>query len=137
MDLDGGLKMQIDINDRGLRFLAESDHYVLKCFYESAELFSKGNKQHITSVGNFYGDPEGGMIDWNERFCVTFGCGYIVYYIREPFESFMYDRKTSQWIEAGNNPDNVDWIKSVRQISDNEIEITDEDNITKIITIPL
>ena len=125
--------MQLDPTDW---IIAESDHYYIKGFYESAVLFSKITDKRIADIGDFYGDPEGGIIDVNERFCVTFGCGYVIYYIREPFESFMYGQKTSQWIEAGNNPDNVDWIKRVRQISDTEIELTDYDDNTRIIKIP-
>ena len=49
----------------------------------------------------------------------------------------MYDEDTKQWIEDGRNADNTKWIEAVRQISDNEVEITDEYGNTEIIEIPM
>ena len=147
--------------------LAESEHYYLKKCYEDASLFSKEDGRLITSVGDFYGDPDGGIIDRNERFCVTYGCGYIIYFIREPFEGYMYENMLTpkippnvdplmegifiahnkylethkiipQWIEYGrDDPHNIEWIESVRQISDDEVEITNCNDETYIVKIPL
>ncbi len=115
--------------------IAESKNYLIKGHYESCSLYSKNDNKKITCVGDFYGDPVDGMIDWNEKFCVTVGCGYIIYYLKTPFESYMYNIDTKQWIESGRNPHCINWIKKVRQLSDNEIEITDEDDHVEVIRV--
>ena len=117
--------------------LAESENYYIKGTFESADLYSKSDNRRIAQVGDFYGDPEDGLIDRYERFCITVGCGYIIYFLREPFEDYMYDKNTKQWIEGGRNADNTKWIEAVRQVSDNEAEITDEYGNTEIIEIPM
>ena len=44
---------------------------------------------------------------------------------------------TNQWIEEGREPVQIDWIERVRQISDNEIELTNADGKTKTVCVPL
>lgn len=129
--------MQCSNNFPGDWIIAESDNYYIKGAYESAELFSKADDKLIACIGDHYGDTVDGIIDRNERFCVTVGCGYIVYYIREPFESYPCNRSSTQWIESGNDPDNIKGIDNVRQISDNEIELTDENGNIETVTIPI
>lgn len=115
--------------------IAESNNYYLRGAYERAELFSKTQNKKIIDVGEHYGDTVDGIIDWNEHFCVTVGCGYIIYFIKEPFQSYMYEQSTSQWIESGRNPKNVHYYKKVNQISDTEIELTDENENVEILKI--
>lgn len=76
--------------------IAESENYIIKGEYEDATLIRKSDGSRIACVGNFYGDPVDGIIDINEKFCVTVGCGVIVYRLKEPFESYMYNRITEQ-----------------------------------------
>ena len=109
--------------------MAESEHYVLQANYEEVALRRKSDNALIAYVGDFYGDAVAGIIDADEKFCVTVGCGVIVYKLQEPFESYMYDRSTSQWYEFGRNPADIDWIDDVRQIGPNEIELTDVSGI--------
>ncbi len=47
----------------------------------------------------------------------------------------MYEQSTSQWIENGRNPENVRYYKKVSQISDTEIELTDENENVEILKI--
>jgi len=117
--------------------IAESKNYVIKGTYETATLVRKSDGSEITSVGDFYGNPADGIIDLNERYCVTVGCGVIVYKLREPFEDYMYNTITDQWYEFGRGPENIEWIEEVKQISDDEVELTDEDGNTRIITIEI
>ena len=49
----------------------------------------------------------------------------------------MYDTVTDQWYEFGRGPENTEWIEEVDQISDNEVEITDEEGNSRIITIDI
>lgn len=117
--------------------IAESENYILRGEYEGAELIQKSDGKRITSVGDFYGEPIAGIIDKNEKYCVTVGCGVIVYKLIEPFEEYMYNRNTKQWFEFGRGPENIEWTNSVKQVSDNEIELTDADGETKIIRIDM
>ena len=117
--------------------IAESEHCYIAGEWEAAYLYSKQDGRLIARVGDHYGDVQGGIIDKNERFCVTVGCGYIIYYLREPFEPYAYDRASAQWTESGRDPGSVTWLENVRQISDSEIELTDENGNTETIMIPL
>lgn len=117
--------------------IAESEHYQIRGCNEEANLHSKEDGHYITCVGDFYGNPTTGLIDKNERFCVTAGCGYIIYYLREPMETYMYNMNTAQWAEDGREPDAIRWIERVRQISDNEIELTDEEGNTETVCVPI
>lgn len=116
------------------KVLAESRNYYLKAEYEEVYLCSKSSGIKIAKVGDFYGDPSDGVIDVNERFCVTVGCGYIIYFLREPFESYEYEIKTSQLAEWGRYADNIIWIKAVKQTG-GEVEITLESGETQIIGV--
>ena len=117
--------------------IAESEHYRIKGRFEEADMHKKDDDSYITCVGDFYGDPHDGIIDKNERFCVTVGCGYIIYYLEDPFETYDYGKKTSQWIEAGRDPDNILWIEAVHQIGDTEIELEIEDGRKITVQIPI
>jgi hypothetical protein len=79
------------------------------------------------SVGNFYGDAEFALIDRNERFVVTGGCGIVIYFLREPWDDYFINKKTDQWIKLGIGDADI-YYDAVRQISDTVIEITDADN---------
>lgn len=116
--------------------IAESEHYVIHGEYEAADLYSRQDGKRITSVGDFYGEPDAGIIDWNEKFCVTVGCGVIVYYLKPPFQEYMYDTETEQWYEFGRGPEDIDWMDGVRQISDEEVELLDADGNRRVIKIP-
>lgn len=116
------------------KILAESRNYYLKAEYEEVYLCSRSSGRKIAKVGDFYGDPSDGVIDVNERFCVTVGCGYIIYFLREPFESYEYNIKTPQWAEWGRDADNIIWIKAVKQTGE-EIELTFENGETQIIRV--
>lgn len=115
--------------------IAESNNYILSGEYESAYLIQKSDGKRITCVGDFYGNPMAGIIDKNEKYCVTVGCGIIVYRLSEPFEEYTYDKDTLQWYEIGRNPEQIDWIVDVTQISDTEIKITDEKGNVSVIKI--
>lgn len=117
------------------KILAESEKYYIVGEYEEASLYRKADDKYICSVGHHYGDPTDALIDKNDKFCIVVGCGVIVYRLQEPFLSYMYDRETEQWYEFGRDPENVDWIKSVSQISDDKVELVDEDNNRRILQI--
>ena len=105
--------------------MAESQNYILKGEYEEAVLYRKSDNARIAVVGDFYGDPNAGIIDSDERFCVTVGCGVIVYRLQDPFENYMYDTDTTQWYEFGRDPKSIDWIDEVRQIGPDKIKLID------------
>lgn len=108
--------------------IAESEHYAVLRFYEDCILVFKDMSRGSVSCGDFYGDAEFAMIDKNEKFVVTGGCGLIIYRIREPFEYYMNDRrKSDQWIEIGigRTPEEDMYYDAVEQIGDNKLRIVD------------
>ncbi len=119
------------------KLLAESKNYYIIGSYEEASLYRKSDDKYVGSVGHHYGDPTDGLIDWNEKFCIVVGCGVIVYRLKEPFTSYMYDRDCDQWYEFGRGPENVDWIKSLKQVSDDEVELLDEDDQRRILKVEI
>ena len=123
--------------EHGDKLLAESENYYIIGSYEEVQLYRKSDDKYLASVGHFYGDAEAVIIDKNEKYCVSVGCGVIVYRLKEPFKGYMYDRKTDQWYEFGRGPENIDWIKDVNQISDDEVELTDWDDNKKVLKIQL
>jgi len=58
--------------------IALNNKYVILGEHEEANLFDINGK-YISCVGDFYGEPIGGIIDINNNFCVTIGCGVIIY----------------------------------------------------------
>ncbi len=90
--------------------LAESQHLEIRGCYERAVLVDKaaGTKSPICEM---YGDPEGALIDKDERFALVYGCGAVVCYTADGAV-----REISS-----------EWIDSARQISTEEIELVFED----------
>lgn len=115
--------------------ICESKSYYIKGEWERAELYHKNDNTWIADVGDFYGEPEDGIIDWNEKFCVTVGCGNIIYYFEEPFDSYAYHSEGKQWHEYGRDPQNIKWIERVWQVSDDTISISLEDGSTDTINV--
>lgn len=99
--------------------LARSEHYTILHEYETAVLDCPCGTR--VAVGDFYGDPEAAVIDYNEKWVVIVGCGIILYWLREPFMPYQYDRTASQWWEAHRSPPDEWWIEAVYQVSDNTV----------------
>ena len=97
----------------GKRLLAESSNYYISGECESAYLYRKKDDSRVCLVGDHYGDPAGAVISPDEKFCVTFGCGVIVYLLREPYADYAYDVSSPSWYEFGRGPEDVSWIESV------------------------
>ncbi len=74
-----------------------------------------------TLVGHHLGNPSGGFIDRDQRFCVSFGQGIVIYHLEPPFDSFgtrLHWRHPSskQWTEVGRSetdPWKVHWAGEV------------------------
>lgn len=104
--------------------LAESEHYFIVSEYEDASIYRKPDSKRITCVGDFYGDPEDAYIDPEERFCITIGCGIIKYNLKEPFEEYMYNRNTPQWVEVGREGDDIEWCDQIEEVTDSYIIVS-------------
>ena len=111
----------VDEKDWGI--LAESANYYIRREDEDASIYSKPDSRLIACVGDFYGDPEDAYIDPEERFCITVGCGIIKYMLQEPYEGYMYDKDTTQWIEAGRKGD-IEWCDRIEEVTDSYIEVS-------------
>jgi putative phosphoesterase len=110
--------------------LAESENYYILGNFENVSLYRKSDSKFITCVGDFYGDPHDAYIDPEERFCVTVGCGIIKYNLCEPFEKYMYDRNTPQWIETGREGD-IEWCDRIDEVTDEYIAVSLEGGARK------
>lgn len=117
--------------------IAESENYIIRGDYESSKLYRKSDGKRVAGIGHFYGDPEAGIIDKNEKFCVVVGCGVIVYRLKEPFLEYDYDKESEQWYEFGRGPEDIDWIDEVRQIGDTTVELVDANGDKRILEIDL
>lgn len=83
-----------------IRKLAESKNYTITSEYEKVYLYNKADSSSRV-IGDFYGDPEGALIDKQERFAVMFGDGVIVYRLCPPFRAYSCDTECEQWTEYG------------------------------------
>lgn len=92
------------------RLLAESANYYIVASFESCSLYRKSDDSFVCVVGDHYGDPTGAVISPSEDFCVTVGCGVIVYFLRVPFEDYSYSSSSPSWYEFGR--DEL-WVESV------------------------
>lgn len=108
-----------------MQILAESKKYIIFNEYESVILkFKKNNK--LVQIGDFYGEPQAAAISENEEFCVIGGCGVIVYYLKEPFEEYEYNKFSPQWKEWGRIKENEIWIDNLKCNNNKTIEIETE-----------
>lgn len=100
------------------RLLARSEHFTVSHEFERVMLTGRGRE---VIIGDFCGDPQAAVIDWHERWCVTVGCGLIVYFLRDPFAAYEYDRQTDQWSELHRGPDDAWHIEAVYQASEDTV----------------
>lgn len=96
------------------RILAQSNKYLISHEYETVCLKFIGKDREII-IGDFYGDPETGFISNDESYCVIGGCGLIVYFLKEPFIEFEYNKKCKQWIEFFRNKEDIWWISGAKE----------------------
>lgn len=113
-------------DEKDFGILVESKNYFIVRDCEDASLYRKPNCRRITCVGDFYGEPEDAYIDPEERFCITVGCGIIKYNLQDPFEEYMYDCDTLQWIEVGRDGDNIEWCDKIEEVTDSYIVVSIE-----------
>lgn len=113
--------------------LAESGRYKITNEYETVYLEDKMNHRKIV-IGDFYGDPDGAVIDRNERFAVVYGCGVIVYFLHSPFTEYAYSARTEQWLECGRE-DPVMWVNEAIQTDDHTIRLFLENGEEYVITL--
>ena len=96
--------------------LARSENYAVSHQHETVFLDRPCGPK--VTIGDFYGDPEAAIIDFQEKWVIIVGCGIILYWLREPFTPYEYNRVTDQWWESHREPPDVWWIESVYQVSE-------------------
>jgi hypothetical protein len=97
-----------------------------RIFWRSARLTVEGAFESVWAygsklpgqlvVGDHYGDVTGAAVDDAERWCVTVGCGVIVYKLAEPWLEYNYDLETDQWWEMYREPEDMLTTRDVRFI---------------------
>jgi hypothetical protein len=65
--------------------------------------------------GDFYGDPDCGIISRDEKYLVVAGCGLIIYRLIEPFSEYGDAKNPSQDSEFFRDPENHWWIYGLHQ----------------------
>lgn len=105
--------------------LAESTKYQILHEFESAILKIKTNQKEII-IGDFYGDPQDASISEDETFCVIVGKGIIIYYLRDPFEEFKYNLRSTQIKEIFRKKEDVYWFAKVEIVTSNMIKLVSE-----------
>ena len=106
--------------NNNIKYLAESENFKVISEFETVTLLWKKEKsKKEICIGDFYGDPECAIISKNEEYVVTAGCGLIIYFLKEPFSEFQYNKKSTQFIELFRDPKNTCWINGLHQ---NEID---------------
>lgn len=105
--------------------LAESKNYYIMRDYEDASIYRKSDSSKIVCVGHHYGNPEDAYIDPEERYCITVGCGIIKYYLKEPYDIYVYDKATPQWIEVGRT-DNIEFADKIEEVTDSYFVVSCE-----------
>ena len=117
-----------------MNILSESNNYMIVNEYETVTLIVKQSQKRVV-IGDFYGDPDIGIISEDETICAMCGCGVIVYFIKEPFIEWKYHTSNSQWIEWGREIGKEVWIEDMFFIDNNTIEITTEENKKIVLSI--
>lgn len=113
--------------------LDESKNYIVTYTYETVYLISKWNHSKII-IGDFYGEPNGAIIDADKCFVVVYGCGIILYFLQPPFQEYSYETNTSQWLEWG-RIEPIMWVDKVVPLDNNRMKVILENGQTSIITI--
>lgn len=119
-----------------MKQMAESNNYLILNEYEKVFLKLKAASQLIL-IGEFYGDPDVTLISDDETYCAVGGEGVIIYYLRDPFEEFSTDHKSSnQWKIWGRDTDEETmWVSKIDQIDSKHIRVELEDSETILLSI--
>lgn len=105
--------------------LSESRHFIIKNEYETAYLIDKKTGKIISVVADMYGDPIGAGISETENYCVIFGCGAVVYFIKEPFKNYEHGCGSEQWFEVG--ADGSAWFDEIKYQDSFKVILLSED----------
>lgn len=120
--------------DKKNKILAESDHYYILAEYEKALLYIKKDSKLVACVGDFYGDPQDAYIDSKEEYCITVGCGIVLYYLLEPFEDYKYNQTSEQWIETGRDGE-ILWCDRIEKVEDGFFTVSLENGGEKCVQL--
>lgn len=113
--------------------LSESNKFIIKSEYEMAYLVDKEKNKVISIVADMYGDPIGASISADESYCIIFGCGAVVYYIRKPFQNYEYGCTSEQWFEV--DVDGSVWFDKIKYQDSNKVILLSEDYLAYEIDI--
>ena len=104
--------------------LARSQNYEVSHKFEVVTLVCFSTPGRNIVIGDFYGDPTAAIVDKKERFVIMIGCGMIIYYLSEPFETYQYHLQNPQWKELFRTVDNQWWIETIIQKDENNFGFT-------------
>lgn len=108
------------------RILAESENFNITHEYEKVFLDFKSENKRVL-IGDFYGDPQVALISKDERYCVIGGCGLVIYFLKEPYQEYSYNKDSQQWKELFRENDDIWWIEELEYIENGTIEFVVEE----------
>lgn len=104
--------------------LFESNNYIIRNEYETTYLVDKKDGKIISIIADMYGDPVGASVSDDESYCIVFGCGAVVYYMKEPFQNYEYGYISKQWFEV--DVDGSVWFEKIKYQDAHQIMLLSE-----------
>ena len=104
-----------------MKTLAISENVKVESSFEKVFLSTK-SVEHLL-IGDFYGDPDGAIIDWDERWVIMFGNGIIIYNLNGSYSPYNCNNKTNQWVELYRETENEKpkWVIALEQVEVNKV----------------
>lgn len=84
----------IDTDMKTECILAQSKNYRVVSEWETVTLKKNSGSSSVV-IGDFYGNPNCGVIDKSEKWCAVAGCGLIIYQLKKPFLPYNTLKKTN------------------------------------------
>ena len=99
------------------RILFENEAFRLYSIYEDVYLLNKSLKAALSQsaqpdivIASIYGDPDSGLIAWNNAFVALAGCGLSLYFL-----------ETGESYSIGAQADNTLWTEGIYQSAEDEV----------------
>lgn len=107
--------------------LAQSDNYIISNEFETAYLINKKNGKIISAIAEMYGDPIDAQISEDEKFCIIIGCGAVIYWLREPFNSYSCNCRNNQWHNV--LVDSGIWFDNIVNMNNKKVILHSENDV--------
>ncbi|WP_438464412.1 hypothetical protein [Marinomonas sp. PE14-40] len=110
------------------RILFENEAFRLYAIHEDAYLLNKLSQSVLPDivVASIYGNPDSGLISWNNAFVALAGCGLSIYFL-DTGESYSIGAQADNtlWTEGiyQSEGDEVNFVRFIAYTKDNKIRV--------------